>query len=97
MQLMPIAIDEVKDLHLIPDDMNIYPFDPGQNVAVGGLYITYLMGHYANNADLATAAYNAGMGRVAQAGRNIPKIKQTQEYVERIKKCLNGRSAVGCC
>lgn len=97
MQVFPIVVKDLQRLNIIPKDVTIDLKNPGQNVTIGSLYISYLLGRYNNNVDLALAAYNAGPTAVDRAGRNIPNIDETQNYVEKIKKCLGDKSATGCC
>lgn len=74
MQLMPATAQtlQVKD-----------PFDPGQNIAAGSRFLKSLLDRYKGDLPKALAAYNAGPGRVDQAGE-VPNIPETQNYVERI-------------
>jgi len=74
MQLMPATAQtlQVRD-----------PFDPGQNIAAGSRFLKSLLDRYKGDLPKALAAYNAGPGRVDQAGE-VPNIPETQNYVERI-------------
>jgi len=74
MQLMPATAQtlQVKD-----------PFDPGQNIAAGSRFLKSLLDRYKGDLPKALAAYNAGPGRVDQAGE-VPNIPETQNYVQRI-------------
>jgi hypothetical protein len=73
MQLMPETARDmgVKD-----------PFDPADNINGGARYLAFLLKHFGDES-LAVAAYNAGPGRVARAGR-IPDIPETRAYVESV-------------
>lgn len=62
------------------------PFDPEQNVAGGGAYITGMLARY-HDVRLALAAYNAGPGRVDRLGR-VPEITETQNYVADVVECF---------
>ena len=62
------------------------PFDPAQNVAGGGAYIAQMLARY-EDVRLALAAYNAGPGRVDRVG-GIPRIAETQAYVESVTDCF---------
>lgn len=62
------------------------PFDPEQNVAGGGAYITGLLARY-RDVRLALAAYNAGPGRVDRLGR-VPAIPETEGYVRDVVECF---------
>ncbi len=74
MQLMPATAQtlQLKD-----------PFDPGQNIAAGSRFLKSLLDRYKGDLSKALAAYNAGPGRVDQAGE-VPNIPETQNYVDRI-------------
>lgn len=73
MQLMPATARDmgVKD-----------PFDPADNVNGGARYLAFLLKHFGDE-ELAVAAYNAGPGRVARAGR-VPDIPETRAYVKNV-------------
>lgn len=70
-------------------------YDPETNIRYGTFYLRYLMDHF-NNEDVAIAAYNGGMGNVAEwidedtiskeGGdlHNIP-IDETRDYVTKVK------------
>jgi soluble lytic murein transglycosylase-like protein len=74
MQLMPSTAGQmgVKD-----------PFDPKQNVEGGTRLLKQLLTKYKGDVALALGAYNAGSGRVDQAG-GIPQIPETMNYVSDI-------------
>jgi soluble lytic murein transglycosylase-like protein len=74
MQLMPAT---ARDLGV--DDV----FDPASNVDGGTRYLAGLLRMF-NDESLALAAYNAGPGRVARAGRRIPRIPETEAYVRAV-------------
>lgn len=78
MQLMPATAEEY-DI----DD----PFDPKQNVEAGTKLLRSLLERYRNDPSLALGAYNAGAGRVDQAG-GIPPIPETVDYVTAILEKL---------
>lgn len=56
--------------------------DPAQNLRGGAKYLRAQLDRF-GRVDLALAAYNAGPGRVAQAG-GVPRIAETQAYVPRV-------------
>lgn len=60
------------------------PFDPSDAMDAYCRYMTYLLNRYNGDYVLATAAYNAGPGRVDQAG-GVPNIAETRNYVARIQ------------
>jgi soluble lytic murein transglycosylase-like protein len=74
MQLMPSTA-----LELEVND----PFDPKENVDAGGRYLKQLLIRYGGDLALALGAYNAGPGRVDEAG-GLPQIPETMNYVNGI-------------
>lgn len=71
---------------LMPDtakEMGIdRPFDPQQGLNGGARYLRSLLNRFGNET-LAVAAYNAGPGRVRDAG-GVPAIPETQAYVRKV-------------
>lgn len=63
--------------------LGVDPWDPFQNLAGGARYLQAQIARF-GRADLGLAAYNAGPGRVLDAGNNIPNIVETQLYVVRV-------------
>ncbi len=78
MQLMPATANQfhVSDA-----------FDPGQNVAAGAKFLKSLLTRYGGDVALALGAYNAGPGRVDEAG-GVPAIAETKNYVSAILGAL---------
>lgn len=76
-QLMPATAKE--ECGLTSQDI----FDPAKNLDCGAFYFAKQMRRF-GSVDLALAAYNSGPDRVAKLGR-VPRIPETQDYVERIK------------
>jgi soluble lytic murein transglycosylase-like protein len=74
MQLMPATAQElgVRD-----------PFDPQESLSSGARYLKQLLTRFGGNAALALGAYNAGAGRVEEAG-GVPDIPETTRYVQQI-------------
>jgi hypothetical protein len=76
---------------------NVY--DPAQNIDAGTRYLAAGIKNNNGSIPLALAAYNAGQGRVNQAGGQIPNIPETQNYVKNIMAMYGGGnidlSAVG--
>lgn len=59
------------------------PFDPRENLQGAAAYLSRMLKRFRGDTGLALAAYNAGPGAVARAGR-IPRIPETQRYVQKI-------------
>src|ERR1700676_738101 len=79
MQLMPATADEME----VQD-----PFDPQQNIEAGTKLLKFLLNKYDDNLPLALGAYNAGPGRVDEAG-GVPQIPETLKYVADIIRKLS--------
>jgi soluble lytic murein transglycosylase-like protein len=62
--------------------LGVDPADPVQNLRGGARYLRAQLDRF-GSVELALAAYNAGPGRVAQAG-GVPRIAETQAYVPRV-------------
>lgn len=78
MQIMPAECKElgVKD-----------PFDAEQNIMAAAKLLKAHLKKFNGDYTLAAAAYNAGSGRVQKYG-GVPPIKETQNYVKKIKKFM---------
>lgn len=63
--------------------------DPIANVAGGTRYLRDLLTMFDGNVVLALAAYNAGENAVISSGRRIPRIKETETYVQRVLQYYN--------
>ena len=59
------------------------PFDPGQNIKGGVIYLKYLLNLFGGSLPLSLAAYNAGENTVIRSG-GIPAIPETQNYVRKV-------------
>ncbi len=75
MQLMPNTADILKVKNV---------FDPTENIMAGTQHLKDMI-NQTDNIEEALAAYNAGIGRVRNAG-GIPNIKETQHYVDAVLK-----------
>ncbi len=60
------------------------PFDPVDNISAGVAYLAELLQRYADDWELAVAAYNAGTGAVDAYG-GIPPFPETRKYVRRVR------------
>ncbi len=63
--------------------MGVDPRDPAANLEGGARYLRLQLNAFGGDIDKALAAYNAGPGRVRQAG-GVPAIRETQDYVAAI-------------
>ena len=92
MQVMPIALEEVKRLEGI-DDGDL--FDVDYNLHVGTLYLAYLLERFDGDITLAIAAYHMGPTAVAKGQRQYPDLSsldmiekhggpQTRAYVKKV-------------
>lgn len=61
-------------------DLGVNPDDPMANLEGGARYLREQLNRFDGNLEKALAAYNAGPGRVQQAG-GVPRIRETQTYV----------------
>ena len=59
------------------------PHDPKENIFGGVGYFKKMLDTFGGDVPLAVAAYNAGPGRVREAG-GIPAIRETQDYVAKV-------------
>jgi soluble lytic murein transglycosylase-like protein len=64
-------------------------FEPDVNIRIGLTVMKSLLKRFDQNLDLSLAAYNAGPTRVVEAGYRVPPIRQTQEYVKRVKEAMS--------
>jgi len=72
-------------------DLGVNPDDPLANLEGGARYLRYLLDHFDGDIEKTLAAYNAGPGRVEQAG-GIPRIRETQTYVTAVMGRLSDHS-----
>jgi soluble lytic murein transglycosylase-like protein len=81
MQLMPATATELG----VTD-----PYNPAQNIRAGVAYLKELLAKFAQNIELALAAYNAGPTAVRRYGA-VPPYRETQTYVTRIKSVVDAQ------
>ena len=67
--------------------MGVDPDDPNSNLEGGARYLRLQLDAFSGDLELALAAYNAGPGRVIEAG-GIPRIRETQAYVASVMSRL---------
>ncbi len=72
-------------------DLGVNPDDPAANLEGGARYLRQQLDRFDGDLERALAAYNAGPGRVQQAG-GIPRIRETQTYVASIIGRLSSHS-----
>jgi soluble lytic murein transglycosylase-like protein len=60
--------------------LGVDPDDPMANLEGGARYLRQQLDRFGGDLEKALAAYNAGPGRVRQAG-GVPRIRETQTYV----------------
>ena len=63
------------------------PYSPAQNIRGGVAYLKGLLTKFAQNVELALAAYNAGPTAVTKYGA-VPPYRETQNYVTRITNAV---------
>ena len=71
--------------------LGVDPDDPLANLEGGARYLRYLLDRFNGDIEKALAAYNAGPGRVEQAG-GVPRIRETQNYVAAVMGRLSDHS-----
>lgn len=75
MQLMPATARETAQRYNISlANTHHAVLDPERNIALGTAYLAQLYGQFESNRVLASAAYNAGPGRVRQWTRDMPSL-----------------------
>ena len=60
--------------------------DPAVNIGVGTRYLRDLLKLFADDVELALAAYNAREGAVARYGNKVPPFPETQEFVKLVRQ-----------
>jgi len=79
MQLMPHTAAELGVAN---------PYNPAENIRGGVTYLKGLLVKFAENVELALAAYNAGPTAVQRYG-TVPPYRETRNYVARIKTAVD--------
>lgn len=74
MQLMPKTAQDLK-----VDNC----FNPSQNIKGGVKYLRFLLDTFKGDVQLAVAAYNAGLSKVAKYG-GVPPYEETRNYVAKV-------------
>jgi soluble lytic murein transglycosylase-like protein len=72
-------------------ELGVNPDDPFANLEGGARYLREQLDRFDGDLEKALAAYNAGPGRVIDAG-GIPRIRETQTYVASIMGRLSNHS-----
>jgi hypothetical protein len=60
--------------------------DPATNLQIGTRHLRALLGQFAQDLELALAAYNAGEQTVERYARTIPPFAETRQYVKLVQK-----------
>lgn len=60
--------------------------DPATNLRIGTRHLRALLGLFADDVELALAAYNAGEHAVERYARTIPPFPETRQYVKLVQK-----------
>lgn len=74
-------------------DLGVNPFDVGQNIQGGALYLRRMLSEFGGDVRLALAAYNAGPAAVRKHG-GVPPYAETQAYVTSILGRMAATGAV---
>lgn len=64
-------------------------FDPAQAIMGGTEYLSYLLGLFKGDIELAAAGYNAGENAVLRYG-GVPPYRETRNYVVKLRQVLGG-------
>lgn len=70
------------------------PFDPRENIMGGTRYFRQLLNQFDGDLPLALAAYNAGP-TIVDRGNGIPRIRETENFVERVLKYYQQLKQIG--
>jgi len=76
-------------MQVMPENLKAFqigdPFNPKENIMGGARYFRSLVDRFDGKLPLALAAYNSGPNTVEKY-QNIPPIKETKDYVEKVMK-----------
>jgi soluble lytic murein transglycosylase len=76
-------------MQIMPQNLQAFnirePYDPKENIMGGASYFKSLVERFDGKLPLALAAYNAGP-TIVDKYRNIPPIKETEDYVKKVMK-----------
>jgi soluble lytic murein transglycosylase-like protein len=75
-------------------DLGVDPTDPYANLVGGARYLRQMLNEFGGDVEKALAAYNAGAGRVRNAG-GVPAIAETRNYVASIVRRISAGSTGG--
>lgn len=70
------------------------PFDPDENIRGGVAYLRRLLNRYANDEEVALAAYNAGPEAVDRYHARVPPYPETRRYVAEVGNRSTGTRAL---
>ena len=84
MQVMPATAERYGVVSDARTPVEKKLMDPQTNITAGTRYLRYLINLFPGKLELALAAYNAGEGAVQRAGNNIPKYRETENYVKTV-------------
>jgi soluble lytic murein transglycosylase-like protein len=73
----------------------VNPYDPAQNIEGGARYLRFLHDTFDGDIKLVLAGYNAGEGAVFKYGNQVPRYRETQNYVRSITARYNSTRAHG--
>ncbi len=84
MQIMPTTAQEhgvqATEARTVEDQLA----DPRINIHTGARLLARLQTQFPQRTDLVVAAYNAGAGAVRKAGRQVPDVAETRQYVRTV-------------